>query len=584
MTCKHFRNKGACTFQFYLIFILVNLVCNLVYSQTIDYTKSNLNQGICNLFSISTPPTVNGYAHFSVVGGVSFDGTGLNLQTNFSDGFVSGNEIITNEGTEYSIAYPFLPGYIYTVALTVSSTLTNYTVGLSATWPDVFIATSPTSQLANTICGYDNLTTITGQNPWSFQVASTKAIVATSPSFTTPTGQNYLIVAALPPNTGISTENASTLKISKIVISKSLIVANDFSVPATMAVTCGSTTPVIFTVTNGAGRPGVTGYTWYLGPNNGWLYNGVAAPAAIPTTPNTITLTPICGSMQSNVSATVHLGTTDILTNICVVSITQPSLSLSGNAVLCSSGTYSIAGLPCNASVVWSISPAGLVSSTSTTAPTITLTKISSGNITLTANVTSCGTAQPAISKSIHSGANTPADFPITGNNGSTNYCYNQSMTLSIAGNITNYNWVVPMGWTINYGQGSNVIVLRTPNSGVPTSNIQVSYTEPCGTTITSSKFFTYQGGACGPDPRYTFSPNPAPTILNVSVASGYIGTVWIRKIKLTSLSTGAIVYSQDYSAGAVYFTSITMTGFSSGLYTLGIYDGTNWSSYQIAH
>ena len=148
--------------------------------------------------------------------------------------------------------------------------------------------------------------------------------------------------------------------IKKIVITETVPI-NFTLAPSSTTITCGATTPVTFTVTNGGNTPGVTGYTWNLGSsNNGWLYNGSAAPAIITTgaTGNSLSLTPVCGSALSSVSATVTANALNYNTNTASVTVNQPSLTIFGNSNTCTSSNYFVSGLPCNTTVAWGISPA----------------------------------------------------------------------------------------------------------------------------------------------------------------------------------------------------------------------------------
>jgi Pregnancy-associated plasma protein-A len=191
----------------------------------------------------------------------------------------------------------------------------------------------------------------------------------------------------------------------------------------------------------------------------------------------------------------------------------------------------------------------------------------------------------------------TSSDYILTANNTNTPYlyhCTNQTITFTVTGangiavpTGSNFTWTLPnTSWTMVYNGGSNYIAARSPSSSYPpTGNITVSFNEPCGALVTKSMFLAYSPNACnGTDPRYTYSPNPAPTSLNVSVASGYIGSVFIRKIQLVSNNFGTTVYNQDYSLSNVSNTTIPMTSFPIGTYTLRIYDGSNWSTYSILH
>lgn len=101
----------------------------------------------------------------------------------------------------------------------------------------------------------------------------------------------------------------------------------------------------------------------------------------------TLTLTPVCGSIQKNVSATVTANGNTYNTNTSTVTISQPTMSISGNASFCSStSTYSITGLPCNTTVSWSSSNTGIATIPPTGNPA-TLTKVGNGNVNITATI-----------------------------------------------------------------------------------------------------------------------------------------------------------------------------------------------------
>jgi len=146
-------------------------------------------------------------------------------------------------------------------------------------------------------------------------------------------------------------------------------------------------------------------------------YNGSAAPSTISTgATKTLTLTPVCGSTQSNVSATVAVGASNYNTNAAVISVTQPTLSITGNNPLCSgSYVYSIANLPnCGVTVSnWNATPTGIVQVTDNGNNTATVTKLINGQVTLTAAVTStnpCNTGTVNLSFPLSIGS-----FQVTG-------------------------------------------------------------------------------------------------------------------------------------------------------------------------
>jgi hypothetical protein len=216
------------------------------------------------------------------------------------------------------------------------------------------------------------------------------------------------MVAAILPG---SSSNSQYIYIKKITIIETAPPAPVFTLPPSTNVTCGSTAAKTFTVITQSNPNNltITEYSWNLGVNNGWLYNGSAAPSTpISTgTNNSITLTPVCGTSHSNISATVTAGGNTYNATGGSINVTAPSLSITGDGTICSgTATYSIANLPCDASVTWNLSPnSGIVSPNCTSCPSITLTKTGSGTVTLTATITTSCSVQSPISKTVAVGA-----------------------------------------------------------------------------------------------------------------------------------------------------------------------------------
>lgn len=171
--------------------------------------------------------------------------------------------------------------------------------------------------------------------------------------------------------------------------------------PANVSIACGSTAPIAFTVDNLNNVTGISNYTWNLGSaSNGWLYNGNPAPQTISTgTTNTLTLTPICGVTQSNVSASVTVNGTTCNASASIVTLAAPSMNITGNTSFCSgSSVYTLNNVPCNASVTWSAAPSDIVS-LSPSGNSVTATQIGDGIVTLTATINACNNF--AVSQSI---------------------------------------------------------------------------------------------------------------------------------------------------------------------------------------
>jgi hypothetical protein len=280
------------------------------------------------------------------------------------------------------------------------------------------------------------------------------------------------------------------------------------------------------------------------------------------------------------------VNSTNYNTNSTAVSYTQPTLSINGSSSLCSGSTdYTINGLVCNSSIVWTAPPLNLGTLNSLTTSPATLTYGgTSGSLTLTVNVTSCGVTTP-VTLPVRVGPYTASDYTLTGGGSSTQplyWCPNQTYAFSVAGDASNYQWTIPPGWTINY-QSNYLCVLRAPSStSSPTGTVSVSFTEPCGTNLTKSFFTAFSSSACtGTDPRFTYSPNPAPSFLNVAVASGFTSSTRIRRIQIIRTSIGTTVFDQNYGTPGVLSAFISTSSFQPGTHSLRIFDGTVWATYQ---
>lgn len=205
----------------------------------------------------------------------------------------------------------------------------------------------------------------------------------------------------------------------------------------------------------------------------------------------------------------------------------------------------------------------------------------------MTADVTSCGVATP-VTLPVHVGAYTSSDYTLSGNNGSMYWCPNQTISFSVSGaGSSNYSWTPPTGWTIVYNGGSYVAIKAPSSSNPPTGSLSVSFTEPCGTTVTESTFLAYSSSACNTsDPRFKVYPNPASSYLNVEVDQTQPNNSNTHIVGVQLLNQyGTLVYNQSYpnSPGNFYLAvQIPVYNQANGNYTLRVYDGTQWSSYTI--
>jgi hypothetical protein len=559
--------------------------------QTINYITGFGNpdnvSNTCNLFNQNTLYTIASFKHWPVSGGVTrIGGSPIELKTR------GGTSTTTTRGTAYAIEYPIKSGYSYRIVLNAyrSNTQTNPIVSFE-------VAARPALPIPNNdgtnpgACGsvvFGQLTAVQ-----LFRISSTNFAVSNPNAsnltavnnWVAPENRSFFTLLAYGGNIG---EDASVY-INSVTITETPPPSNFSISPSPYNLSCGTTVAQTFTISNLNNTPNVTGYTWNLGANNGWLFNGSPAPATISTgTNNTLELTPACGIKPNNFSATVTTTISSAQTNTVNVSVSPPTnLSISGSSTICSGSTdYTINGLVCNSTISWTTPPSGVASLSNLSSSPTTLTYGGTpGTFTLTANVTSCGVTAP-VTLPIQAGSYASSFYTMSGGNSTTQplyWCPGQTYSFNVNGPGSNYVWTAPPGWTVRpSGPAPNYKAYRAPSStSPPTGSVSVTFTEPCGTTITKSFFVAYSQTACtGTDPRFTFSPNPAPSYINVSVASGYTGTVYINRIQIVSTTTGLTVFDQTYS-GNTSNAYITTSGFQAGTYNLRIYDGSTWAVYQ---
>lgn len=250
------------------------------------------------------------------------------------------------------------------------------------------------------------------------------------------------------------------------------------------------------------------------------------------------------------------------------------------NSIPCSGGYVSLNNLIC-LTPTWSIVSGNATIASGQSTNKVLITATASGSVVIRA------TAGNYIDeKTIQIVPPSSSDYTMTGGGSTTQplyWCSNQTYSFSINGGpASNYVWTIPAGWTSTYN-GGYVNALKAPSGTTPpTGTVSVTFTPACGGgTITKSFYTANSSSACtGTDPRFTYSPNPAPSYLNVAVASGYTSTVSIKRIQIIGVSTGLTVFDQSYGTG-VSSAFITTSGFQTGTYNLRIYDGTAWAVYQ---
>ena len=376
------------------------------------------------------------------------------------------------------------------------------------------------------------------------------------------------------------------------------------------SIPCGNTQPITFTIT-GTGVPqgASLSYNFNIGTgNNGWLYNGAAAPSNIITSANSISLTPVCGSSLSNISATVSLNGTNYTTNSVKVSILQPNLSINGVTSFCNgSNNYFINNLPCNATVNWSASPFGIANLT-TNGNIATLTQTGNGDVFLQAAVNNvCGQNYPSITQTIHIG--TPSPPTITNLNYDNTCGTFAEAYCDIPANTTGFIWNFNYGQVIqnNPGTSGNYFLLKplgqnkvgftyydylsvqaTNNCGVSAASATSSFTigpiaSSCGSGG-GGKGFLSTGPVIGQPLTENLTtihnnvrmfPNPVRATLTIQLPDSiHLSNSFIT---ITNLDGRRIHTLHPNTLSPV----ITTTHWAAGIYIITIYEGTKKIAVQ---
>lgn len=540
------------------ITLFMFMLTGIAYSQTvtIDYEAWNPSNPPCRIFAGNTNVPAAGapggfLQHITSIGQPFYNTTIKCVQIETIYTLVGSSPIY--KGGSFRIYYNFKDGYSYTIYVTAAAA--ENTVG-NQSGPyfriDVDNMTGGLASLAP-CSGPDGVAPNLSGNPEARKLSDNamQEFEFIMPNLGT---KSTLNITAIPADNG-GTKN---VRIKKIRIVETPPAAS-FSISASQpSLNCGATTPITFTIANNSNTTGIAGYTWNIGTvPNGWLYNGSPAPATIPivsTSLTSLSLTPDCGKSLSSISATITAnGNIYNTTNSASISIIQPTYSIQGPNLLCTgNASYNINGLVCNSSILWTAPPASNATISDLTSSPTTLTYLgTSGNINLSANVTSCGVTNQVSPLPVRLGNYSSTDYVI--NCAQTivgvplYWCPNQVYTFSLSGNSSsNHNWPTPSGWTKLYQSGS-MCTFRSPSGTNPaTGSVTVSFTEPCGANVNVSKQLIYNNNGCSGIGIYTVSPNPANTSITVACVSQQ-SNCNISSIQIINALNGAILATQSW-------------------------------------
>ncbi|MBK3515875.1 CxxxxCH/CxxCH domain c-type cytochrome [Carboxylicivirga marina] len=217
-----------------------------------------------------------------------------------------------------------------------------------------------------------------------------------------------------------------------------------------------------------------------------------------------------------NADLTVKNFSTGLSSGIYAITITinatpsAPAISADGATAFCSPGTVTLTSSASSGTYLWS---------TGATTPSIVVSTSGSYTVTITENAcTSPSSAATVV---------TVSDVPTAPGliSGPTNTTPNSSGNVYSISSVTgadDYTWSVPVGWTINSGQGTTSVSFTSGSEG-QNGNITVTANNTCGSS-TASVLAVTSSVASSP-PTITLSANPSVCQGTTSVGLTYSAT-----------------------------------------------------------
>ncbi|SDG15252.1 Por secretion system C-terminal sorting domain-containing protein [Chitinophaga filiformis] len=245
------------------------------------------------------------------------------------------------------------------------------------------------------------------------------------------------------------------------------------------------------------------------------------------------------------------------------------NLVISGVAAFCSSSTYTVSGVPAGQTVTWTVAPAGYVT-LNASGNSVTLTKTSPGNFTLTASLPNCIFATKAVSTVSRMNITSTQSGPCNG--AWQGWMVNCSPNMP----LSNYSWTS----TPTSGSSINIYSSSSPSSYVSVyggGGVNITATNACGETVRDG-VTVYS--SCPRSLVFTVSPNPAVSTVNIQPKSNTDPMAQKATVapQITSISIydqmGNLLRKQKYAN--VNNAQLNVGGLRIGVYYLEIdYDKT---------
>jgi hypothetical protein len=394
--------------------------------------------------------------------------------------------------------------------------------------------------------------------------------------------------------------------------------------PTSVEIECGTSKTQTYTVTMTGTTSCPVTYSWNLGTNNGWLYNGSPAPTTAFTAPASITLTSLTtNSNYSNVSVTPLIGGIAQSSLTSTTSFKKPNIGIIGGSNTICDGTspaFYLYNSPPNVSTYWGLTTvlpnygATVVTVDNQYNTSTTLTKVNSGVINLSVSITDgCSQTYSVTRSNILVGGYSSTEL-LSGYTLAYPPCSSQGCTPSAVSNsisnsgpygtivytgtaytgCTNYLYLYNSGvsagtWSLNAGSvawwsssdGNNLQFY--PNGGTGDyAQFRLTVNTSCGAAYYDVNFYPTQYNYYG---YYMMAPNPVNTEFTVSVDDNKLQKMNIPKSSdqdireiLIMDKMGQARYRRTAGKGTRQMR-VNVSNLSKGYYVLRIFNGKDWKS-----
>jgi hypothetical protein len=246
------------------------------------------------------------------------------------------------------------------------------------------------------------------------------------------------------------------------------------------------------------------------------------------------------------------------------------ALVINGPASFCTSQAYSLAGLPGNATVTWSVSPTGRVT-LSPNGINVTLTRTANGSITLTATISSPCFSNIPVTKSVYIGGPTVPTITILG----IAPLPNTQMDVQVTANVPGpYLWYVDN--VLSRTVTTNVTTLNGGGCGDHTLKVEVS--NSCGTNSASTTYLR----RCT---AFSIAPNPTSDMITVTASDEGAVSRSAIDVSFSQIEVrdklGTLVKNQTYPTGTKKAT-LSLASLPPDTYVLRVLTADGWDEQQI--